>query len=331
MSATQVESRTGALPAAWGTRTAEARTTLVVAIAIAVPFLVAGALTDGFLTIANAKAVLASMSIVGIVAVGMTAIMISGALASLALGTTACVAAITFIYFLKLGLVPALAITLAISVGVSALQGAIIGGFGANPIVLTIAAAALLEGVTVAFTGGNQISPVNTSYEFLTAAPLGISLSVYVLIVFAIVVELVMRYTRVGWTMHLVGENRAAARAAGLPVGFSVCMAFAVAGIACALAGMLLGAQNRSASFLLEGTLTFDAIGAALVGGTAVNGGRGSVLLAALGALVIAVISNLLLLNDFSTGVQVLVKGGLVTLAVLVVHVRQTRRREGVA
>ncbi len=98
--------------------------------------------------------------------------------------------------------------------------------------------------------------------------------------------------------------------------------AFALAGASIGLGGAFLGAFNTGASTYLEGTITFDAIAAVLVGGTAITGGRGSILRTLGGALVIAAISDVLLLRGFATGAQILFKGVLVVAVVVITQVR---------
>ncbi|MEI7626552.1 MAG: ABC transporter permease, partial [Actinomycetota bacterium] len=118
--------------------------------------------------------------------------------------------------------------------------------------------------------------------------------------------------------VYLVGENRQAATAAGLRVPMIVAGSFAIAGGCAAIAGMLLGAFNQNATLLVGEGFTFDAIAAALVGGSAVTGGRGSVGRALVGALVIAATSDMLLLRGYSTGVQLMVKGLIVFFVVVI-------------
>ena len=93
------------------------------------------------------------------------------------------------------------------------------------------------------------------------------------------------------------------------------------------ITGIFLAAFNTSANVSFGGTLTLDAIAAVLVGGTAIAGGRGSALRTLGGALLIAVIADVLLIRGYSTGAQILVKGLLVLGVVVLVHVQATRGR----
>jgi ribose/xylose/arabinose/galactoside ABC-type transport system permease subunit len=127
--------------------------------------------------------------------------------------------------------------------------------------------------------------------------------------------------------MYLVGSNRTAARAAGLPVGRVTVVAWAFFGACVALTGIFLASFNTAATATLGGTLTLDAIAAVLIGGTAITGGRGSAAQTLAGAILIAVISDVLLLRGYSTGIQILVKGLLVLAVVVAVHRHAHRGR----
>lgn len=285
-----------------------------------------GLLTSGFFTIDNIKAILSSMAVTGIVAVGMTTIMVGGGLASLSLGTSAAVCAMVFAYGLDSSLIVASLATLAFGVLVVGVQGFVIGRWAANPIVLTIAAGALQTGTATALADGATVRITSGDARFLTRSVAGFPVSVVVALTFAGTVEFILRRTSVGQQARLTGTNREAARAAGLSPGRTQTAMFAIAGASAAVAGALLAAGNNQGSLLLQGTLTFDAIAAALVGGSRIAGGHGSALTTMAGAFVIAAASDLLLLNSFSTSAQVLLKGVLVIVVVVAVHMRTSRR-----
>jgi ribose/xylose/arabinose/galactoside ABC-type transport system permease subunit len=309
-------------------RVASLRLLQAMGLAVAVLIIVAAVSTSGFLSWENAKAILASTTFVGMVAVGMTIIMISGSFVSMSLGTTATVTAMFFVFMLKAGVVVAILATLALGGVIGLVQGMAIGAWSANPIILTIAAGAIQEGVTVAISGGRTLSPPSMGYDFLNDTPLGVPLGFFLLLGLVAVVELFMRRTRFGREIFLVGESRAAARAAALPLGAIGGRVFLVAGVSAALAGIMLAAFNHGASLLLNrGTLNYDAIAAALIGGTAISGGRGAPWRALAGAIVIAIVTDLVLLRGYSTGIQILVKGIIVIGFVIALHLRTGERR----
>ncbi len=285
--------------------------------------------TERFLTVENVKAILSSASIVGIMALGLTFITLIGSMVSLAIAATAVMGAMVFLAELHLGLIPALAISMAAGAAVTALQGLIVGAWGANPVILTIGAGFLLAGITTKASGGVIVQPSGGGWSTLNSTPLGVPLGVYVMVALALLYQYVIKRTVLGRRVTLIGENRAAARAAGMRIPRITAIAFALAGASFALGGAFLGAFNKGASAQLEGTLTFDVIAAVLVGGTLISGGRGSALRTLAGAIVIATISDLLLLRGFDTGAQILLKGVLVVIVVIATFV--TSGREGAA
>jgi ribose/xylose/arabinose/galactoside ABC-type transport system permease subunit len=285
------------------------------------------ATTPRFLSLDNARAILASTAFVGITAIGATLVMIAGSGVSLSTSQTATVTAMFFLATQQYGLGTAVPVALLTGVALTALQGAVVGYWHANPIVLTIAAGFAIGGATTWFSGGTPVYPRTRAFDVVNSTPLGLPLAVYVLLGVTVLAHLTLRRTTAGRQMYLVGANRAAARAAGLAVGRVTVIAWAFFGACIAVTGVFLASFNTSATVTLGGTLTLDAIAAVLVGGTAITGGRGSAVRTLGGALLIAVISDVLLLRGFSTGVQILVKGILVLAVVLVVHLRATRGR----
>jgi ribose/xylose/arabinose/galactoside ABC-type transport system permease subunit len=283
--------------------------------------------TPGFFTIGNGQAILTSTILVGMVAVGMTLIMVSGSFVSLALGTTATVSAMMFMALLPWGLPLAIVVTLLLAAATGALQGLVVGGWNANPIIVTIAAAAVMEGLAIALSSGVTINPTGIGYRLLNERFLGLPLGVYSLVALVIAVEALMRFTVFGRRVYLAGDRRAAARAAALPLARIGMGVFAIASACAALAGIFMGSFNHSASLLLNrGTLGYDAIAAVLIGGAAIGGGRGTVAGTMLGVACIAIVTDLVLLRGYTTGTQIFLKGVVMLAFALAVHLRQEGR-----
>jgi ribose/xylose/arabinose/galactoside ABC-type transport system permease subunit len=298
---------------------------LAVPLAALVAFVAVAVTTNRFLSLDNARAIVASTAFVGITAIGATLVMIAGSGVSLAASQTATVAAMFFLATQQYGLVTAVAGALLAGVVLTGLQGAVIGYWHANPIVLTIAAGFAIGGTTTWFSGGTPVYPEVVAFDVLNSTPLGLPVAVYVLLGVAVLAQFMLRRTKAGRQMYLVGSNRAAARAAGLPVGRVTVVAWAFFGACIAVTGVFLASYNTSATVTLGGPLSLDAIAAELVGGTAIGGGRGSAARTLAGAVLIAVISDVLLLRGYSTGVQILVKGVLVLAVVVAAHLHITR------
>lgn len=318
-SVASARARVPALVRAWPQRQGLARWA---ALALAAAILVAAVTTHRFLTWSNIKAILNSASMVGIMALGLTFVTMVGSVVSLAVAEVAVIAGMAFLATLGLGLFPALLIAMALGAAVSAIQGVLIGAWGANPVILTIAVAFVIDGIAQAVHGGTIVPPATGAYGSLNSTPLGVPVAVYVLVGLALVLQYLARGTVLGRQITLVGANRAAARAAGLPVTRVITFAFALSGAAFGVGGAFLGAYNTGASTLLEGTVTFNAIAAVLVGGTSITGGHGSPLRTLYGALAISAITDVLLLRGLGTGPQVLLEGVLVLLVVVATQAR---------
>ena len=300
---------------------------LVASLAFAALLAVAAATTSGFLTGGNLKSVLLSSAFVGIIAVGMTPITIGGNLFSLSLGITAAVCAMAFTYLLRLGFAEAVLLALALGTVACALQGWIVGAWGANPIIVTIAAGLLQGALATWLSGGATVSPPNgASFHVLTTSPFGFAFPIYAFVGATLVVETILRRTRFGRELYLVGDSKLAARAAALNISRIATAAFAISGLCAAAAGILLASTYDTATLNLQGNYSYDAIAAVLVGGTTVAGGRGSALRSFLGAVVIAAVTSIALLRGYSTGMQVLITGVILLGVIVLAHISTSRR-----
>lgn len=292
--------------------------------------LAAGALsTEGFLSVANYKAILANVGVLGIVAAGMTFITVSGNLFSLSLGATLTVCSMCFLATLQWGTVTAIGLTVGLGAVSCGIQGALVGVLGANPIIITIGAGALQLGIASKATSQSTVyPPAGAAIGFLRDTVVGVSISVFVLLVLVVAADFWLRRSRLGREIFLAGENRRAARAAGLRTTRVDVVAFALAGACAGIGGILIGANDGNATLLTGGDrYTYDAIAAVLVGGALITGGRGKTSRTALGAIVVAAVSDMLLLRGYSSGVQTVVTGLLVLLVITTMQLRRTRVR----
>jgi len=272
----------------------------------------------GFISSANVHAIMYSVATVGVAAVGMSLITLSGQMFMLSMGATAALSTILFASTLHLGLPLALLLVLLAGAIVGMVQGMMVGLMGANPIIATIAAASILMGIGSLWSGGlTVIGQGDASWLGIGTLFDLVPNQVVLFILLAVLADLVVERTRVGRELRLIGLNRSAATLAGLRVGPVLVMAFALAGMAAALAGGLIASQATQGNLKLGAGLDFDAIAAVLVGGVAVKGGRGRVMDAAFGAVFLALISNILLITGLSFETQLMVKGLVVMVSVV--------------
>ena len=290
--------------------------------------LVAILVTPNFLSLDNIRAILRNAAIVGIVAVGMTPVTLSGNFVSLGITQSAMLAMVAFVAMLGAGwgAVPAIVAVIVLLVAVGVLQGAIIAA-GLNPVITTLAAGAIIFGVVSELSGGGIVRAGDNAVSWGAATIVGIPVEVLVFLVFTALVTFVMQRTVIGRETTLIGANRATAEISGISFTRVTILAFAIFSVAVALAGIINGAAFGQATAVSFPGLTVDVIAAVLVGGTAIQGGRGSPLRSAGGAILIAVISNMMVLNDFSTGGRLAVQGGVVVVIVVLLDLLWRRGR----
>jgi ribose transport system permease protein len=291
-----------------------------------VAIVIAIAMTPNFLTVDNLRAILRNASIVGIVAVGMTPVTLSGNFVSLGISQSAMLAMVGFVALLGAGWDQVFAILL-VTVGlvlVGVLQGAVVAA-GLNPVITTLAAGAIIFGVVSDVTEGGIVRARENRPSWGGGTIAEIPIEVLVFLAFTIVVTLLMSRTVLGRETTLAGANRAAAEISGISFARVTIVAFAIFSVGLALAGVLSGGAYGQATAVSFPGLTINVVAAVLVGGTAIQGGQGSPLRSAAGAVVISIISNMMVLNDFSTGWRLAVQGGVV-VAVVVLLDRLRRR-----
>jgi ribose/xylose/arabinose/galactoside ABC-type transport system permease subunit len=281
--------------------------------------------TPGFTSPLSINSLLNAISFIGCVAVGMTFITITGNIMSLALGATVSASALVFLASLSLGVFPAFLVAIAFGVVITAMQGALVGYIRANPILVSVAALSLLIGGAALATGGQRIYPGGEGLQVFKGRVAGIPVETLYFFATVIIGQLVLSWTRIGREMVMVGSNLRAAVAAGVNIGRAVTVAYVLAGACSAVSGILLGARYGSGDMELGLGYDYTAIAAVLVGGTAIQGGSGSVVRTLVGVTVIAVIATVLLLRGFSQQWQYLITG-LIVLAVIMLHTIGERR-----
>ncbi len=275
--------------------------------------------TPGIMSLPSFFALLNSISFIGCVAVGMTFITLSGNIMSLALGATTSASALIFLATLTLGVWPAFALAIAFGSVLTALQGAVIGSLRANPILVSIAALALMLGTAQIVTNGQSVYPAAPGSEIFKARLFGLPVSALFFFAVAIIGQIVLSYTRYGLAIIIIGSNARAAEAAGFHTGRIVMVAYLLAGALSAVSGVLLSARYGSADMELANGYDYSAIAAVLVGGTAIEGGSGSVVRTLIGVTIIALVEVVLILRGFSDQAQYFITG-LIVLAVILLH-----------
>ncbi|MFL5583044.1 MAG: ABC transporter permease [Gemmatimonadaceae bacterium] len=250
--------------------------------------------TPNFASTANLWNILWQVSSVVLVAVGMTLVIATGGI-DLSVGSVMAIAGAVAATRLGMGLVPAVGLALVAALLVGMLNGTLVARDGIQPIVVTLATLIAGRGLAqVLSNDGQLVSIYHKGFEAWGRTRLGpVPVPVIVAAVVVAVAAFALRATPFGRYVLAAGGNPAAARLAGVPVKRTLIVVYAVSGLLAGLAGLLetsrLGASDAAKIGL---NIELDAIAATVVGGTALTGGRATILGTVVGALVMQVIAT---------------------------------------
>lgn len=252
----------------------------------------------------------------------MTAITLTGNLFSLGVGSTVVLSGIVFLAVAKATGSVLLAVLVALAASLLlGLAQALIVGAGLNPVITTLAFGAIVYGCVAVGTGGEVVTAGSVPVTWLaTTSVLGLPLPVVIFIVLTALVSFLSGRTVVGRRLRLLGENRATAVTSGISAMTGTVVAFASLSVGAAVAGVLSAAQLRQMQANDLPNLTLDVIAAVLVGGAAINGGEASAVRTALGALLIVILGNVMLLQGLSPGERLFGVGAVVVVLVVLLH-----------
>jgi ribose/xylose/arabinose/galactoside ABC-type transport system permease subunit len=282
--------------------------------------------TPGFLSQPSLLSLITTASFIGCVAVGMSLITISGNIMSFSLGALVGATAMVFIVAVNFGGVGfGFVAALAFAALVNAAQGVLIGVVRANPIIVSIAATALIYGTAEAFAErGTVYAAAGTSYGIFRGKMLGLPVEFVVLLAASAIAQFILSCTVFGRNLFMTGSSLAAAEIVGVRTWRTVTGAYLWAGLFAGLAGVMLAMRYDSASMSYGIGYEYNAVAGVLVGGTSIKGGEGSALRTLAGTLVIAVIEAVLLLWGFRQEWQFLI-AGLIVLAVVALQTHGRR------
>lgn len=226
-------------------------------------------------------------------------------------------------------------VTLGLGLGAGLLCGAAVGCFnglvvaflGVSPFVTTLGSYNIALGLATTLSGGRPVQGVPELYSRLlyAGAPFGLPAAILLAVVIGVLLHLSLRYTVFGRALYLVGGNVRAAALAGLPTRRIVVGAYVLSALLSAIGAMMLTARTGSGEPNLGGSLSLQAIAAAVIGGVSLAGGAGGVGTAVLGALFVTVLSNGMNLTRIDGYVQMIVLGLMVIVGVVLDQLRVRR------
>jgi ribose transport system permease protein len=296
--------------------------------AFIVIFFIGMATAPNFLTVFNLKTIIRDAALVGIMAIGLTFVTLSGNFFLLSIKETAALCIIAFATSMSAGygFEISFLFTMLVAVVAGMAQGILIG-LGGNPIVVTLGAAGLLFGLG-SYWSDNLVVSFRRPHgaEWLGSGSfLGLPNITVAFILIAIAAEMTLRYTTFGRQVYLIGANRAAGKATGHENFSMAIKTCTIASVCAAFVAIAFSAQVSSAhvnyfssSFGSSGDMTIMVIATVMVGGNSIMGGYGSTLRSSFGAIFISTVDNMMVLHGFNSGPRVLAVGLMIVFSIMV-------------
>lgn len=298
-------------------------------IGLVVLFLFLSVATDSFLSTKNMLQVLRQICINGLLAFGMTFVLIIGGI-DLTVGSVVAISGVSVVMMLNSGVPIPAALIIALLMGavVGLINGGIIALTGMPPFIVTLSLQGTIRGIAYVITDGRSVSCDNAVFNAIGNGYLfGIPIPIYIVAFVMIVISILLYYTRFGRRMYAVGGNITAAGFSGIHVKKIMVQVYVLSGVLSALAGIILASRMYSGQPASGQAYESDAIAAAVLGGTSFNGGIGTVGGTLIGALVIGFLTNGLNLLHISSYVQMIIKG-LVIIGAVGIDILKNRKKQ---
>ena len=273
-----------------------ARTAFFVIVLIAFAWCMYG---DVFMNTGNMRNILRQTSMIGVVALGMTLVIIGGGI-DLSVGAMIALCSVTAAYLAPHGLVVAVAGTLLLGAILGAVNGTLVAVVGIVPFIATLATMMAYRGVAYILTDIKSI-PVPRSEKLFTEIGRGYLWRIPIPAILFLAVLVVLHFfavsTRPGRRVFAIGDNEEAARMMGVNVAWTRLLTYMITGFLCALSGVILTARLGAGQPIGAEGWEMNAIAAVLIGGTLLSGGLGSVVGTFFGVLILGLISNIINLH----------------------------------
>jgi ribose/xylose/arabinose/galactoside ABC-type transport system permease subunit len=287
--------------------------------------IIMGVVSPVFLSPRNLRNVLQQISTLGILSMGVTILMISGGI-DLSVGSNISVVAVVAGMMIKAHYPAELAMLVGIVIGcgIGSLNGVLAAYTRAHPFILTLGTMTLWQGVAVYITQGFPITDLGKRFEWIGGAQIW-QVPVIVLLFFLVLLicNFVLRYTRTGRVAYAIGGNEYTTYLAGIPVRRYKILFYVISGFFAGLAAIVLASRISSAIPTMGADYTLQAIGAVVIGGIPLTGGRGNVWGTLTGVLLLGVIANGLNLLHFDASIQYMLTGLIIVVAVIL-HERRS-------
>lgn len=276
-------------------------------------------ITPRFLTVTNVLNVFTQVSVNAIIAVGMCFVILTGGI-DLSVGSTLAITGAVAATLVKSNTNTFVTIIAVLIIGalIGLFNGILVSKGKIQAFIVTLATMTVFRGVTYVYTKGTPISGLSSDFTVIGNGKLaGIPLPVILILLVVLGAWYVLNQTRYGRYVYAVGGNEDSARLSGINTDKIKALVYVICGVTAALSGIVVTSRIGSASPNAGSGFELDAIAAVVLGGTSLSGGEGSVIGTIIGAMIIGVLNNGLNLMNVSPFYQLIVKGFVIILAVI--------------
>ena len=284
-----------------------------------------------YLSTSNLRYVLAQTIVVGIGAIGMTIIIVSGGI-DLSVGSVIALSSVSTALLLRAGYPPIIAVVVGILVGalIGLINGLVITGLRVVPFIATLGMLGIARGLAKWIAGQQTVNvPETWVSDLAVAIPksswLPVAPGVLVALLLAVLTAVILRNTVFGRRVFALGSNESAARACGIPVKRLKLWIYSLAGLYFGLAGVMQMSRLRQGDPTVAIGAELDIIAAVVIGGGSLSGGEGSILGSMIGALIMAFLRNGCQQMGWPNYIQEIIIGGIIVIAVAIDRFRHSR------
>lgn len=284
--------------------------------------IVVSILNPSFLDLSNLLNLLRQISINGLIAFGMTFIILTGGI-DLSVGSILALSSAFIALMITSGVDPIIALIIGVLIGfvLGAVNGLLVTKGNMAPFIATLATMTIFRGLTLVITDGNPITNLGDSYLFQLFGKgyfIGIPVPAVTMIIVFVILLIILQKTTFGRHTYAIGGNEVAAKISGIKVNKIKILIYGISGLMSALAGGILTSRLNSAQPTAGTSYELDAIAAVVLGGTSLTGGKGRIVGTLICVLIIGVLNNGLNLLGVSSFYQQVVKGVVILIAVLI-------------
>jgi ribose/xylose/arabinose/galactoside ABC-type transport system permease subunit len=273
-----------------------------------------------FRTLSNIENILQQISVNGIIAVGMTLVIITAGI-DLSVGSVLALSAVVAASFAHPGehsLIVPVAVGILVGLCCGIVNGLLIAKKRLAPFIVTLGMMTVARGAALVYTSGRPVINLSDGYNEIGGGALGaVPFSALIFFVVVALGAFILHFTRFGRYVYAVGGNELAAKVSGVNTDNVLIGVYALTGALTGVAGIVLSSRVMSGSPASGTGYELDAIAAVVIGGTSLSGGVGSIAGTIVGVLIIGAMNNGLDLLDVSSYWQQIVKGVIIVLAVL--------------